>query len=428
MLHTEKMDVQERLRKGNIGLEKENLRVDENGYFAQTKHPFPEDSNIVRDFCENQVEVNTDVCSGAKEAVEELHRHTRRIQQVLAQMERQEYLWPFSNPPYIRNEADIPIAQFIGIETSKTKYREYLSNRYGRYKMTLSGIHFNYSFDDELLHRDFRYSGEPDFQEYKNQLYLTLAERVVAYGWLITALTAASPLMDGSYVEKKQYDVDTFHGMASVRCSEIGYWNFFAPTLNYSSVGEYADSIQHYVDKGWIRFPSELYYPVRLKPAGENTLDNLREHGVNHIELRMFDLNPLVPEGIDVRDVEFAQLFLIWLASTPRQPFTEKDQIQAVQNFKNAAHYDLKTVKIVVPNGEVYSVAEAGLKALGFMREFYKEFPADVHEILDFEEEKLLVPEQRYAWRIRKAYAGGFVKKGLALAKEQQRLALTQMA
>ena len=71
-------------------------------------------------------------------------------------------------------------------------------------------------------------------------------------------------------------------------------------------------------------------------------------NGVDHIELRMFDLNPLVPGGIDVRDLTFAQLFLVWLASTPREALSPKDQVQAVQNFKNAAHYDLKAVKIVL--------------------------------------------------------------------------------
>lgn len=64
--------------------------------------------------------------------------------------------------------------------------------------MTFSGIHVNYSFSDELLERDFQLSGETDFMSYKNQLYVTLAERTVAYGWLLVAITAASPLMDSS--------------------------------------------------------------------------------------------------------------------------------------------------------------------------------------------------------------------------------------
>lgn len=420
MLHAENPKVRALLLHGNFGLEKESLRIDENGYLAHTRHPFPYDDHIVRDFCENQTEINTPVLKSAREAVESLNGYYTQIQKKLASLPNREYLWPFSNPPYIRNEEDVPIAHFEGGKASKTKYREYLSDRYGRYKMTFSGIHVNFSFSDELLEEDFKLSGEKDYTEYKNQLYVILAERAAAYGWILVAITAASPLMDSSFVEKGTFDRDTFNGMASTRCSEMGYWNFFAPIFDYSSIRAYADSIQGYVDDGLLKYPTELYYPIRLKPRGLNNLNTLREEGVNHIELRMFDLNPLVPCGIEEKDVVFAQLFLVWLASTPRQPFTDQAQVQAVQNFKNAAHYDLKTVKIVVPGGEVYTAAEAALKILSLMKEFYRDFPEWIHDILNFEEEKFIDGDNRYAWKIRKQFADGYARKGLSLAKQRQ--------
>lgn len=420
MLHIEDPEIRRLLLKGNFGLEKESLRVDENGFLSHARHPFPDDEHIVRDFCENQTEINTPVTHSAAEAVASLEHHYRRIQKGLREMTPREYLWPFSNPPYIRNEDDIPIAIFEGGRASKTEYREYLSDRYGRYKMTFSGIHFNYSFAEELLRRDFALSGETDYTEYKNQFYVALAEKAVAYGWLMVAVTAASPLLDSSFVEKGKFDQDYFSGMASVRCGEMGYWNFFSPILDYTDVRAYADSIQSYVDNGLIRAPSELYYPIRLKPRGKNVLSVLREQGVDHIELRMIDVNPLVPCGVDERDVLFAQLFLAWLAATPRQPFADKDQVQAVQNFKNAAHYDLKTVKIVPPDGQVCSVADAALKVLEKMRAFYRDFPAEVQSVLAFQTEKFVDAEKRYAWKLRKEFFGGYVKKGLELAKKRQ--------
>lgn len=420
MLHAEHPEVRALLLRGNFGLEKESLRITEEGFLAHTKHPFPYDDHIVRDFCENQTEINTPVTKSAGEAVRVLDHYYCQIQQTLKRLPEREYLWPFSNPPYIRNEDDIPVAQFEGGRASKTTYREYLSDRYGRYKMTFSGIHVNYSFDEELLRRDFAVSGEENFHEYRDQLYVGLAERAAAYGWLLVAVTAASPLMDSSFVEKGRFDGDTFTGMASVRCSEMGYWNFFAPIFDYSNVRAYADSIQHYVDNGCIRFPTELYYPVRLKPRGKNNLNTLREQGVDHIELRMFDLNPLVPCGVEERDIAFAQLFLVWLASIPRQPFPVKAQIQAVQNFKNAAHHDLKTVKIVAPDGVVCSVAEAALRVLAQMRTFYSGFSQEVQDVLSFQEAKFIDGDNRYAWQVRKQFRDGFVKKGLALAKQRQ--------
>lgn len=424
MLHSENKQVRNLLLKGKFGLEKESLRVCPDGFFSHTSHPFPNDHNIVRDFCENQTEINTPVLSSAKEAIDYLELYNRKIQKKLSELPVREYLWPFSNPPYIRNEEDIPIARFYGSDSSKTRYREYLSDRYGRYKMTFSGIHVNYSFDEELLRQDFKLSGQKNFPEYKNKLYVELAKRAAVYGWILVSITAASPLMDSSFVEKKMYGMDTFNGMASTRCSELGYWNYFTPTFDYTNIHSYADSIRKYVEDGWIRYPSELYYPIRLKPAGENNIENLREKGVSHIELRMFDLNPLVPEGLEIKDVIFAQLFLVWLASNELPEVSAKDQIHAVQNFKNAAHYDLKTVKIVLPNGNVNSAADTALGILSQMKKFYHGYPEEIKEVLQFEEDKFVNHENRYAWKVRQQYSNGFVKKGMQLAKERQNQAL----
>ncbi|MCM1288868.1 MAG: hypothetical protein NC240_11215 [Clostridium sp.] len=420
MLHIEFDAVKERILEGCFGLEKESLRIKKDGTLSHSLHPFPNDTHIVKDFCENQTEINTSVHNSAKEAIEELEFHNRRIYESLKALSEREYLWPFSNPPYIQNESDIPVAVFEGIEVSKTAYREYLSAKYGKYKMTFSGIHVNYSFSEELLKADYKHQEGLAYQEFKNTFYLELAQKLAMYGWLLVAVTAASPVLDSSFVEKGIYGQDVFTGMASVRCGEMGYWNEFAPIFDYRDISAYAGSIQKYVDMGLLKAASELYYPIRLKPKGENNLESLCKNGVNHIELRMFDLNPLVSTGVDERDIIFAQLLMVWLASTPNQPLSEKDQIQAVQNFKNAARYDLKTVNILTPKGETYSVADAALKVIGIMREFFNRLSLDVDEILQFEYKKFTDAENRYAWKIRKQFGDGYVKKGLELVKERQ--------
>ena len=420
MLHIEDEYIKKHILDGCFGLEKENLRVLGNGKLAHTLHPFPEDAHIVKDFCENQTEINTTVHNSIGEAVEELRFHSQRIHEKLQRLPQKEYLWPFSNPPYIENEKDIPVAHFDGASVSKTAYRDYLSDKYGRYKMTFSGIHVNFSFAEELLRADFALQELTDYTEYKNSLYLKLAKRMAAYGWILVAVTAASPLLDSSFVEKGIYNQDIFTGMASVRCSEMGYWNEFAPIFNYENIDAYADSIQKYVDNGLLKAASELYFPIRLKPKGENDLVALRQRGVNHIELRMFDLNPFAEAGVDEKDIIFAQLLMVWLAVTESQPFTEKDQIQAVQNFKNAARYDLKTVKILALDGENYPVVEAAVRVIGRMQEFYRELGLDVQDVLEFEMKKFVDGGNRYAWKIREQFQEGYVKKALALAKERQ--------
>ena len=121
MLHIEDEYIKKHILDGCFGLEKENLRVLGNGKLAHTLHPFPEDAHIVKDFCENQTEINTTVHNSIGEAVEELRFHSQRIHEKLQRLPQKEYLWPFSNPPYIENEKDIPVAHFEGASVSKRR-------------------------------------------------------------------------------------------------------------------------------------------------------------------------------------------------------------------------------------------------------------------------------------------------------------------
>ena len=428
MLALDKETQKKLLLGGHFGLEKEMLRVTEDGHMAHTPDPFLGHPNITKDFCENQTEINTPVGDSPEEAYGMLRDLYVEIQKTLAAASPREYLWPSSNPPYIANEEDIPIAQFPGEGYHKTAYREYLSGRYGRYIMTYSGIHFNYSFSEELLKANYeahqRAYEVGTFQDYKNGFYLDLAKKAAAYGWLMTAVTAASPVRDRSFLEPGTSGGSTFTGKASQRCAETGYWNAFTPVFNYKSLDGYIEGIEYLVSRGLIAAPSELYFPVRLKPKGANTLENLRKYGASHIELRMFDLNPLDPLGVDLRDIRFGELFLGFLAGTQDFFFPEQDQVQAVQNFKRAAYYNLENTKIIILGGRSSTVAEAGRLMLHQMKEFYQGFPDEVQEILAFEEAKFLDPANRYATKVRALAGDHFADWALQLAKEQQALAL----
>ncbi len=428
MLALDRETLKKLLLGGRFGLEKEMLRVTEDGRMAHTPDPFLDHPNITKDFCENQTEINTPVGDSPEEALELLRNLYVEIQETLAASEPHEYLWPCSNPPYLGGEEDVPIAQFPGDDYRKTAYRNYLADRYGRYVMTYSGIHFNYSFSEELLKADYeaheRMYEVGTYQNYKNQFYLELMKKAAAYGWLVTAVTAASPVRDQSFLDRDSCGGSVFTGKGSQRCAETGYWNAFTPVFNYKSIDDYIAGTEEYVSKGMLAAPSELYFPVRLKPVGENTLENLRTLGAGHIELRMFDLNPLDPVGLDLRDVKFGELFLAFLAATEDFYFPDQDQVQAVQNFKKAAHYDLEHERIIILGGQSCTVAEAGQIMLKQMKEFYRDFPTEVMEILDFEEAKFLDPANRYTTKVRALAGDHYADWALQLAKEQQALAL----
>lgn len=310
-----------------IGLEKESLRIDENGRFAQTEHPFLGNLNIDRDFCENQVEIITNPADSPKEAYNEIRRLHRFVVESLK--EKGEYLWLFSNPPYFESEDEIPVAHFTGSLSYKEKYREYLAKKYGKRKMLYSGIHYNFSFGEKLLKELFNESGNTDYFDFVNSLYIRLAKQAVSYSWLIVYLTAASPVFDKSFfAADAEKHIDIY---ASLRCSEIGYNNHFIPILDYTDLDCYIKSIERYVEHKKIIVPSELYYPVRLKSNGANSLVTLGETGVGHIELRMLDLNPLSDTGIFEEDITFIHLLLLYLAGKEDFEFTDNMQVQAIK-------------------------------------------------------------------------------------------------
>lgn len=388
--------IKDRIYAGHFGLERETLRVDEHNTLAQTPHPFGDHPNVSRDFCENQVEIITDVADSAHEVVEQLRQFHNYVTETLHTLKSgAEHLWLHSNPPPISGEDEIPIAEFTGVQQSKSAYRKYLAHKYGKKKMLFSGIHCNYSFHEELVSESFRQYGDgfESLQAFKDALYLRLAQRLVQYSWLLVYLTAASPVCDESFVagvSKRQY--------ASMRCSEIGYWNDFVPVLSYENIFEYAKSIQNYIDNRQIMSISELYYPIRLKPKGENNIDNLVLRGVNHIELRMFDINPLSDVGIFEQDIEFVQLLIVYLMSLGDMPFGAREQTDAVTNMKQAALFDDAHIFIIDGTRKTNIKTAAG-EVLDEMESFFQsaEAPAWVFGQLAYQREKLLFPEKRYA-------------------------------
>lgn len=395
-----------------FGLEKESLRIDEDGFLAHTEHPFKNDPFIDRDFCENQVEIVTGVCQSTGQLFDEIKRLHETVVDKLT--ENHELLWCFSNPPYVKGEEDIPVARFSGTLKSKELYRNYLAQKYGKRKMLYSGIHFNYSFGENLLQAGFRNSSYKDFGEYKDYLYLSLAKRIVEYSWLIVYLTAASPVVDGSFLDDNAIGKTFVTPYASARCGKNGYRNQFIPVLQYDSIFDYTKSIQRYVTNGMLKSASELYYPVRLKPRGENSLENLAENGVNHIELRMLDLNPLSPVGIAKEDIDFLHLLLMYLSSLPDEDFPEEKQILCIENSMSGALLDDQHTKI---NG--VPLRKAALSALESIERFFKKYGNDTDlQTLAFQKEKVGNHHRRYADILCNEYGTDFVGKGIALSKK----------
>ncbi len=402
---------------GKFGLERETLRVTPQGYLSQTPHPFPGNPHIDRDFCESQIEIISPICTTISELYRAVECIDRETKEGLKKLNPPEYLWPFSNPPYVPSEAEIPVAKYAGELHHKEVYRNYLAEKYGKRKMLFCGIHFNYSYSDEFIRAAMATCGVTDEKAFKNILYLQLSEKIEQYSWLPVFLTAASPVYDGSLFADNDCGEDGFAGESSVRSGERGYWNDFVPIIDYRDMEHYTDSIDRYVKSGQLYSPSEWYTPVRIKPRGENSLEALRENGANHIELRMLDINPLSHIGILQEDLYFLHLFLVYLTFCGSLQFGEVEQIAAVASHKQSAQYDAEHA-VVTLNGEQFPLPEGALRFLKEMESFFITIGRkDVLPILHEMQERCTTPEKRHCHRVYGQFHQNFVKKGLLLAQ-----------
>lgn len=386
---------------GSFGLERETLRITRDGALAKTPHPFDESPYIDRDFCENQTELITPVCPDLDKMFQALERLDYKAREILR--EQGEYLWLYSNPPRIETENDIPIARFVGDRAYKREYREKLETRYGKRLMLYCGIHFNFSFSEKFIKSI--YTGETDYKDFKNALYFRLSKQVVRYSWLCVLLTASSPVYDLS-LEADGLTGVGFDGYSSRRSGDKGYWNKFMPILDYTDIHTYIESIKRYIQSGELFSSGELYLPVRLKPHGENSLDSFARHGTDHIELRMFDVNPLSDLGFFQADAHFAHYFLIYLLSLPDFEFTPDLQQTAIKNHRAAAKYDLSQIKI---NG--YSAVDAGLGMLTDMEIFFKNVPHALSNIAL--QKRKLTENDRYCVKVFEKYSNDYQERML---------------
>ncbi len=383
-----------------LGLERESVRVTEDGFLAASAHPFtkPEfdPASFDRDFAECQTELVTPVSYSSMDLYGNLLMMHKQAVKRLKRQDPREYLWVYSNPPYIGE--NIPVAQFTGDLAWKTKYREYLTERYGSHKQLFSGIHYNFSFPNFLIPK-----------KEKNAFYMNLARNVYIHAYLPVMLLSASPVYDSSF-DYEAPGTAKISDAASIRVGENGYWNPETLYLDFSSVEAYAASAGEHVKKKEIMYTSEIYLPVRIKST--KTMDPTRyaREGIDYVEFRSVDINPFDEAGIDYRDLEFLHLFMIYMASLPEIELTKKRQ--------DVAMHDVKEAAMLHPSQKLVDCACAVLE------DMYRYFEPEknvVWNFLDYEMAKLVKPEYRYSSKIITEYGENYVEAMLESFRRRQK-------
>jgi glutamate--cysteine ligase len=423
MLHLQNPDIVKELLNGNFGIEKESLRIDATGHLSRRISTL-QSPNVTVDFSSAQTEINTDVHKTLHKALDQSRECTLQI--LLEAEEHGEMLWPFSSPCLINPSISIPMAVEPLVNAKGVEYRKYLSSRYGRKRMTYCGIHYNFSFPASLLEKEHSYCDNQTLQESSSAFYVQLAARLMQNGWLLNTLFNASPLADASLTLEDESHRTIDAGFSSFRNSQLGYWNHFVPLLDYSSIEAYCASIQKLADEGYIIAQRELYIPVRIKSRGEFSLQQLVEEGVSHIELRMLDLNPLDPYGLDENDAEFVHLFIVWCAALEDFDFSEKKQADAICNFKAACSRALGDTMIFTEQGSV-PIKEAAMQILRSMLAFYRNISVSAVMQVERQIDKLLTGTLPWQEIVKQSSNfEDFIDMGLHFAKKNREYILEQ--
>ena len=174
---------------GQFGVEKESLRVTQDGYISATPHSRVLGSAltnryITTDYSESLLEFVTPPVKSSWEAIQFLCD----IHQFVYEAIGTELLWALSMPCMIRSEADIPLANYgnSNVGTMKTVYRRGLGYRYGRRMQAISGIHFNYSLPEHFwpVYQDIEESRDNE-TGFRSDAYLGLVRNVRRLDWFL---------------------------------------------------------------------------------------------------------------------------------------------------------------------------------------------------------------------------------------------------
>lgn len=421
------------LWQSTIGLEKESLRLKQDGNLSEYPHSAEwgtrtQQPYIQTDFADSQLELITPPVKTAKEALKWLAASHQIVQTTMTEQHDDELLWPFSGPGLLPDDPEvIKIAQLENPD--EYQYRAYLAEIYGKPVQLLCGIHYNFQINPSLIEEKVsEFNQNLSIKEVTNDLYLTLGRNYLRYRWLLTYFLGATPYLADNYYTKL-FGAPKETTMRSFRQSQYGYQNDPDLSISYASLEAFVTDVEEAVTSGQLSLEKELYRDVRFR--GQKHYRQLITDGIKYIEFRNFDLNPLDPYGMTKEDIIFTKLFILTMLYVPQVERDEDVELGNIMNHVVAATESLAPL----------AYKEEGLELMTAMRTIARTL--DEQQLTDGYFEKLVAdriplldtPEATLAGKIvldieAKAKAKGleakdfFVEYGLDLARQHKEVYL----
>ena len=433
MLNTFKaLFTSDEILRGNFGVEREGLRVGVKGELSRNKHPKVFGNKIMNpyittDFSESQLELITPVFNTSKEVYDFLNA----LYDIVALEIGDEYIWPESMPCVIPDDREIPIATFCKCKQGEEAraYREELLRKYGGKIQLISGIHYNFSLNDDVLNKLYENSSKnEDFKTFKDNLYLKIVRNYLRYRWLLIYLLGSTGVVHSSYKGECLKKLDNIsqgayscEGIVSYRNSDCGYGNRITLFADYTSTREYVNSVKRFIKDGLIQSPKEFYNSVRPKGKNPNKiLDSLLEEGIQYLEYRSIDINPFSKGGISLEDLEFLELFNLYLLFKEESDYKDW-QIDGLENQKNIARNGGLDIELV-RDGEKVSKVQWGLEILNEIRDINHILNLGKGELIDAQIEKIKDYKKTNTYRfIELVKEKGYIDSHLELSKKYKK-------
>ncbi len=354
------------------GLEREVMRVDSRGLISQKPHPKALGSalthpHITTDYSEALLELVTPPL----ESHDDLISFLTELHQFVVQNIDGEDLWPSSMPCQFDSSDDVIIANYGTSNSGQMRhiYRKGLEYRYGKKMQCIAGIHYNFSLPEKFwkcYKKNLEFAGS--LQEFISGWYMGAIRNFERYAWLVLYLFGASPAVCKCFFDEERADLDeldekTYYKpyATSFRMGDFGYKSSVQQDLDisYNSVDEYTKDLVKAIqtkhpdyekigvkkngeylqlNDSVLQIENEYYgliRPKRIARRGERSTLALKRRGVEYMEVRCIDVNPLSPIGITPSQALFLDVFLLYCVFED-EPFIDRKQMKEIRGNHQA--------------------------------------------------------------------------------------------
>ena len=245
-----------------------------------------------------------------------------------------------------------------------------------------------------------------DAGHFRSEVYLGLVRNIQRYGWLVPYLFGASPAVCKTFVQDfvleaqsglVPFDEHTLYypHATSLRLGDIGYqnrqeegtgmkanydsldayvrslsWAISTPCPHYEAIGVKVGGDYRQLNANVLQIENEYYSSVRPKALMdwlEKPTQALRRKGVAYIEVRSFDVNAFVPNGVDPEQLHFMAAFVRFCLLADSPPIQPRERRAIDDNLLLVAHRGREPGLCLERDGQPVALRDWALELLEAM-------------------------------------------------------------